>query len=313
MNVYCDRCGRTLHPDHLFCPSCGAQAPRGTRIGDSPPEQIDKPVYCPTCGHPCPEEALFCTSCGAGIFHRPAAGSTIHCPSCGAGNSSTARVCQRCGLSLEAWFQRKGAAARQLGVTAPFSLLETYNGVTYRFLDGTPLFFGRNPGNGVIVPCAFVSGRHLELDPAGNSLNDPGSTNGTYINRSPERITSVPLDIVSEFNLAGYFTFTIVRAEGLLAFRLSAILEEEECRGNGNGPAFDSLRKVWFIYMTDGASMLAGKTDGKAAAAAKQEEVYWKIEKIDGYHYFSDPDEDITSLLIQKGGAELPVNWKITE
>ncbi len=313
MTCFCERCGRSLHPDNLFCPACGAQAPRGTRIGDAEPERLKSPVHCPSCGQPCPEDARFCTACGAGIFDRPATGSAVYCPSCGTGNSSAARVCGRCGMSLDDWFQRKGEAAKQLGVTAPFGLVESYNGITYRFLDGSPLSFGRNPGNDITIPCAFVSGRHLDLHPTGNSLADRGSTNGTYINRSPERINAVPLDLVSEFNLAGYFTFTIVRAEGLSAFRLSAILEEDECRRNGSGPAFDALRKVWYIFMNDGASVLVGKTDGKVAAVPKQEEVYWKLEKADGYMYFSDPDEDVNNLLVQKGGVDLPINWKITE
>lgn len=311
MNISCEVCGKDLHPSHLFCPWCGADAPRGTRIGTVEPENILEPQYCPACGHPCPEGSSFCTSCSHNHFKMVENNLSVYCPVCGVKNSTKAKVCYGCSLSLGDWFLQKGEAAIRLGQTLPFILNETMNGLSYNFTNADKISIGRSPENDICIPCSFVSGYHLEIDMKNNRLKDISSTNGTFVNRKPEQITSIPLDTVSEFNIAGNFTFTLVKNNAFFAMRLTAILEEDECRRSGDGNAFDMLRKNYFAFVKENGKILIGKTNGKLVLEPRIEEIYWELEHIDKYFYLSDPDQGVYGQLIKKEGDGLAANWQV--
>ena len=67
-----------------------------------------------------------------------------------------------------------GAVARLMGTAGAADIL----------LRPGALTIGRRPGNDIVLPDAFVSGRHVEVicDDAGCRLTDLGSTNGTSVN-----------------------------------------------------------------------------------------------------------------------------------
>lgn len=313
MSLVCEQCGKSLHDDNLFCPWCGAEAPRGTRIGEAEPENITNPQYCPLCGHSCPEGSVFCTSCGHNHFEKIDTGLVVYCPGCGVKNSPKAQVCYSCSLSLLDWFSQKGEAARRLGQELPFLLKETMNGFSYKFSNKNKISIGRSPDNDISIPCSFVSGFHMEIDMKNSKLTDLSSTNGTYINRKPEQITSIPLATVNEFNIAGNFTFTLVKSNAFFAFRLTAILEEDECRRNGDGNAFDLLRKHYNVFVKENGKILIGKTNGKLVLEPRIEEIYWELESEGNFLYLSDPGQGIYTQLIKKEGAGLAANWRVLE
>ncbi|MCK5154170.1 MAG: FHA domain-containing protein [Spirochaetales bacterium] len=311
MSLVCELCGKNLHDDNLFCPWCGADAPRGTRKGEPKPENITEPQFCPLCGYPCPEGSTFCTSCGHNHFKKPEDELPLYCPVCGSKNSSKAQICYQCSHSLADWFSPKGEAARRQGQTIPFVLNETMNGFTYYFTNADKISIGRSSDNDICIPCSFVSGHHMEIDMKNSKLVDLSSTNGTYINRKPEKIGKVYLNIVNEFNLAGNFTFTLVRNNAFFAIRLSAILEEDECRRNGDGNAFDDLRKSYQVAVEGNGKILIGKTNGKLAIDTRVEEIYWEIEHDQDYMYLSDPVQGVYKQLIKKQGDGLAPNWRV--
>lgn len=312
MNINCDQCGKHLHPEYLFCPYCGAEAPRKTRKGDIVEEQIENPLFCPACRKENLQEAMFCSSCGEGIFSQPSE-YHLYCPACGEKNSSKAKICYNCALSLFDWFAMKGVAAEKSGHRGDLTLYETMNCVTYRFITRSAVRIGRNHDNDIVIPCGWVSGNHAVIDLKEGRLKDFASTNGTYINRNPEHVTSVPLDSVKEFNIAGFFTFKVVQTTALFSFRLTAILEENDCRENGDGPAFDRLRKINHILLQAECELLIGKTDGVVSITPTKEDHYFRIKVEDGFYYLNDKDRNIDNLLILKAGNNLPVNWKKTE
>ncbi|MCD6397672.1 MAG: FHA domain-containing protein [Spirochaetaceae bacterium] len=311
MNVVCVQCGKELHKDNLFCPYCGADAPRSTRKGNPEPENIADPQYCPLCGHPCQKGSSFCTSCSHDYFKKPENDLPVYCPECGAKNSNRAQICYGCSFSLSNWFLQKGEAAQRFGQALPFILRETMNEVSYYFSTADKISIGRASDNDICIPCSFISGHHLEIDMENKRLIDLSSTNGTYINRKPEKINKVPLEIVNEFNLAGNFTFSIVRNDAFFAIQLTAILEEDNCRRNGDGNVFDLLRKTYHLIAKNNGKILIGKTNGKLALKPKVEEIYWELENADEYIYLSDPNRGVYKQLVKKQGDGLAANWRV--
>ncbi len=316
MTIFCEQCGRQLHPDNLFCPFCGANAPSATRKGNYQSVIIEHPLYCVACSYPNDPNSLYCTHCGHYFFSQP--GDTIdgqsvkkYCPSCGAENSFGALVCYNCSFSFEQWFSQQGEAARIYGLSSPCRLKETMNGVSYRFINDTQITLGRS--GTITIPCSFISASHTGIDFERFILLDLGSTNGTFVNRKPDRISSIPLSLVSEFNLGGFFTFKIEQLAHLIYFRLTAILEEKECCLVGNPEEFKKLRSTYIIYTGSDEDLYVGKSDGSLTLHPIAEEQYWKFSIINGFLYFTDIANRIEKKLVIREGMNLPKNWKVVE
>jgi len=315
MTIFCEQCGRPIHPDHLFCRSCGADSPKITKKGEWEEEFIDNPIFCPSCGTKNTEDALFCSQCGHNIIKNPTLEEgnevkRLYCPSCGRKNSPKARICAACSFSIEDWFLQKGTAAQSYGLTGNFILHESMNGVSYHFCYDRNIIIGRD-GN-ISIPCSFISANHVQIDFENFTLSDLDSTNGTFINRSPERIGSATLATVTEFNLGGYFTFTVKKKDKLLFYRLTAILEEKECARQGDIEEFEKLRDEFFVYPGSNGVLYIGKYDRKLTFNPIKEDVYWSITVENGFYYYSDPDNGIDQQLILKQGNNFPVNWMVT-
>jgi ribosomal protein L37E len=314
MTIFCERCGYNLHPDHLYCQECGSHTPPATRKGVWQPEVIEHPQYCVSCSFPNNPVSLYCSQCGHYFFTDPVtkSGGSLkkkYCPSCGSQNSANAIVCYNCSFSLTQWFSQQGNAALKYGLSCPCMLKESMNRVSYRFINEKQLILGRD--GAIKVPCSFVSSKHAGLDFETFMLADLGSTNGTLINRSPDRIKTVSLSVVSEFNLGGYFTFKIEKKDKLAFFHLTAILEEQECRRFGDPEGFDKLRSTYFIYPGSDGDLYIGKTDGKLTFHPLAEEEYWVFSIIDKFIYLTDTSNGIDKQLVIRKGTNLPKNWSV--
>ena len=55
----CEKCGAEIHPQDLFCPTCGVPVKEPAGSKEQPAQ-----VVCPGCGKSVKEGDLFCTSCG---------------------------------------------------------------------------------------------------------------------------------------------------------------------------------------------------------------------------------------------------------
>jgi hypothetical protein len=149
----------------------------------------------------------------------------LHCTECGFLNSESANYCQRCGALLE----RDGGAAGGEPVTATYRIDDEtgelvpveIDEVTARGpalviragggrvgesfpIDGERLRIGRRPDSEVFLDDVTVSRDHALIIHRGADwyLDDCGSLNGTYVNRS--RIESHRLQEGDEVQIGKY-------------------------------------------------------------------------------------------------------------
>jgi FHA domain-containing protein/zinc ribbon protein len=146
----------------------------------------------------------------------------LHCPECGFANADGANYCQRCGAFLAPAEPSPGAttAAYKLGETGELEELQVHDlvggGATLVIragggragevfpLDGDRLTVGRRPDSHVFLDDITVSRDHAIIVRRGEDyyLDDCGSLNGTYVNRS--RIESHRLSDGDELQVGKY-------------------------------------------------------------------------------------------------------------
>ena len=150
----------------------------------------------------------------------------LHCTECGFLNTEGANYCQRCGALLERG--ETGAATTGEPVTATYRIDETgelvpvdIDEVTARGpalviragggrvgesfpVEGERMSIGRRPDSEVFLDDVTVSRDHALLIRRGEDwyLDDCGSLNGTYVNRS--RIESQRLQEADELQIGKY-------------------------------------------------------------------------------------------------------------
>jgi len=309
MQIICDQCSKKFYTPASFCPYCGEEAPRRTVLFEEKEELILTPKYCPDCGKQNIIEAIYCSDCGSKIHQKPEK-EIFQCGKCGEKNKSTAVVCCSCGLSFTEWFSMQGEIAELLGYKGDLILTEKMTGITYNFLSGDSFSIGRKADNSLIIPCNWVSGHHCRIDFIKKTLYD-FSSNGTFINRKPEHIKAEPLEFISEFNVAGSFTFPVLKRDKLLGFHLGAIIDEPECRRNGDGNTFDEIRKNYYLLFNGDFNLCIQKLDGFIPEQKKPGVSFYEIKNIEGYYYYSDFDRNINNMLILKEGYNLPKNWQM--
>jgi hypothetical protein len=146
----------------------------------------------------------------------------LHCPECGFVNTEGANYCQRCGALLA---RPEGAGE---SVTATYRIDETGELVPIELeeiagqgpalviragggrvgesfpVHGERMSIGRRPDSGVFLDDVTVSRDHALLIHRGDQwhLDDCGSLNGTYVNRS--RIDSQRLEEGDEVQIGKY-------------------------------------------------------------------------------------------------------------
>lgn len=312
MTVLCDQCGEPIFPLANYCSYCGAQAPQKTVLLD--PKDLngpEDPVYCPVCKQSNPHDALYCNHCGRYLFDLPEE-ETQFCPKCSEQNRSSAKRCASCGLSFSDWFSMKGSIAESFGLKGSFTLHETMNDTHYHFIKGKEEFsVGRNPDNDLAIPAPWVSGKHCFLDLKEGLLVDDNSTNGTYINRVGKRITKIPLEHVREFNVAGYFTFSVIELNNAFIFSLTAILDQETCKKQTDFEQIEEIRNHYFVFPSGDTRFFVDITDGEVTKRPEPGQHVCELKAQDGYYYFSQKDENIIDHLLLQKHRNLPVNWKI--
>lgn len=116
----------------------------------------------------------------------------IVCGRCGYSNSDDARFCSGCGTRLDSSADVPTEVLSPVGATdaPPYSgvaelvVTSGHRSGTRFELAGDRVTVGRHPDSDVFLDDITVSRRHvvLELGPAGHTLRDVGSLNGTYVN-----------------------------------------------------------------------------------------------------------------------------------
>jgi hypothetical protein len=310
MKLLCDNCGKEIFGSVNFCPFCGEEAPRKTVVFGDSAKKIENPKYCPDCRQANLRNAMFCSICGEMIYKKPEK-EVIFCGECGEKNKSKAVICCSCGISLADWFTMKGKVAEELSYKGNLKLTEKMNGITYIFLS-KPLFtIGRREENDLVIKCRWVSGKHCYFDLQKQLFID-SSRNGTFINRNPTHIKSEKMPFISEFNVAGSFTFSFLKKDNLYCLHLGAILDEEECRRNGDGESFDRLRKNYYLFTTGDFKVDIQKLDGAITSKKKRPGVsLYTIHQENGYYYYTDIDRGLERILIMKDNNILPDHWII--
>ena len=225
MEIFCENCGTKINPILNFCFFCGTGVPRLTIPTDLEPDKFEDRIYCPKCKYECPEDAFYCGSCGEYIYEKNA--KISFCPFCSTKISSEAKICSKCGLSLEDFFSLKGKVAKKNKVFSNFVLKEKMTGKSFHFFLRDEIKIGRHPSNDIVIPCHWVSSFHLILDFKNMVLKDQNSTNGSFVNMSDKRINKSPLSLISEFNIAGTFTFKVVQKAGVFFFFPSYNFEQK--------------------------------------------------------------------------------------
>ena len=312
MIIYCDRCRNEVHALSSYCFYCGSIAPAKTVVGEFKEVGFKNGIFCSSCGRSNPEDAAFCGRCSESLFTKPA-GTAVFCPTCGEKNAANATGCSCCRALFVDWYTMRGAAATKLGFNDALTIKEKMTGISYHFInaDGKDgITIGRTPANDIVIPCNFVSSSHCRIDAKNKKLIDLDSGNGIYINRSPEPVQQAGFFETNEFNVAGSFTFNIVKSNTVFIFRLMAILDEEECNKNGDPAGYELLRKQYYIVFFGDQEVLIRKQDGYIEAEKNLQHDYFSVKIENGFYYYSDAGREIEDRLMFRKASNWPVNWE---
>jgi hypothetical protein len=144
----------------------------------------------------------------------------IHCPECGFVNAEGANYCQKCGAVLTSTSGEGSTATYRIGETGELIPVELDDVVAQGAalviragggrtgesfpVEGERMAIGRRPDADVFLDDVTVSRDHALLVRRGGDyfLDDCGSLNGTYVNRS--RIESHRLEDGDELQIGKY-------------------------------------------------------------------------------------------------------------
>jgi hypothetical protein len=128
-------------------------------------------MYCHNCGHRNPEGANFCSACGATLQPEDQADTTITLVPEG-----EADVTEEVVLPIEELEEGKAIIVIRKGPEAG----------TRFTLDKDLVTCGRSPASDIFLDDVTVSRKHAEIvrDENGFRINDSGSLNGTFVNRT---------------------------------------------------------------------------------------------------------------------------------
>lgn len=311
MTLLCDQCGKPLLPLANYCSYCGGEAPRKTVVVSQQDEKtFENPVYCPECGKEAPEDSLYCASCGSSLYEMPES-STFYCPQCKEKNRSGAKLCVSCGLHFQEWCAMQGPVAQRIGYKGNLVLKEKMTGNFYHFLTDDTLTIGRSHDNTICISAPWVSGSHCLIDNRAKVLTDPGSKNGTFVNRDSRRVGKLSLDTVFELNIAGLFTFTFFQTGSAFVLYLSAILNQDLCRKMADLNKLDELRKHYFILYSGNFEVNIYKLNGDIAREYDPLQEAYRFTVLDGHYYFFDLSGKTDRQLLLKNNNNLPPNWEV--
>jgi pSer/pThr/pTyr-binding forkhead associated (FHA) protein len=137
-------------------------------------------VVCSRCGHPNSEASNYCSSCGFDLRRSQQEPTSEHLAVIIDGTEAAAdsRVIDSDARSSETELGARGTA---VFVVRRGAKAGARYGVTKRFTT-----IGRHPDSDIFLDDVTVSRRHAEVHREGDAvlLNDVGSLNGTYLNRT---------------------------------------------------------------------------------------------------------------------------------
>ena len=147
--------------------------------------------------------------------------SHVYCPECGFQNLESANYCSRCGallvtegepdettqtFSAEEVHDERSDLLEELGIEGPALVIRSGGGRTGETypLDRDQTTIGRSPDCDIFLDDVTVSRRHAVVarGDAGFTIEDLGSLNGTFLNRS--RIERGALDNGDEVQIGKY-------------------------------------------------------------------------------------------------------------
>jgi hypothetical protein len=124
-------------------------------------------VYCPECGHQNPEAANFCARCGAHLVKEDTGDTT---------------------QTFSAIEEADDVGAEDVGVDGPALVVRSGGGRSGETFhpQGERTTIGRSPDCGIFLDDVTVSRKHAVLveREGGFAIEDQGSLNGTFVNRS---------------------------------------------------------------------------------------------------------------------------------
>jgi len=185
------------------------------------------------------------------------------------------------------------------------------NDISYHFIWDKTISIGRHADNYIQIPAPWVSGYHCKLDLKNNLIIDLDSKNGTYVNRNSQPVNNFPIDQVYEFNIAGIFTFTVLKIANAFIFRLTAILNQTLCGRMANMHVLDEIRKHYYILLTGDTDIYIYKINGQIVQPFEHMEETYQIGISNHFFYFSDTSQNVSDRLILKKIKNIPVNWEI--
>jgi pSer/pThr/pTyr-binding forkhead associated (FHA) protein len=154
--------------------------------------------------------------------------SHIYCPECGFQNLESAHYCSRCGallvteaepdettqtFSAEEVHEDRGDLLEELGIEGPALVIRSGGGRTGEAftLERPQTTIGRSPDCDIFLDDVTVSRRHSVVahDDSGFTIEDLGSLNGTFLNRS--RIERGVLENGDEVQIGKYRLIFLAR------------------------------------------------------------------------------------------------------
>jgi hypothetical protein len=154
--------------------------------------------------------------------------SHIYCPECGFQNLESAHYCSRCGALLvtegepdettqtfwaEEVHDERSDLLEELGIEGPALVIRSGGGRTGETypLEKAQTTIGRSPDCDIFLDDVTVSRRHAVVGrgDAGFTIEDLGSLNGTFLNRS--RIERGDLDNGAEVQIGKYRLIFLAR------------------------------------------------------------------------------------------------------
>lgn len=311
MKVHCTNCGCSIHVYFIYCPYCGSMGVQKTVPSKVMKEAVKDGYYCHSCRERNYKDALYCAYCSVNLFSKSGKG-VLFCPECGEKNAARSKYCQKCGCFLTGWFQLKGRIADEIGYTGNFILNEKITGTDFAFITGEAVTIGRNDTSTLPLACKLVSKNHCVLNIKEMSVRDLDSSNGTFINRNKERITTARFEDMHELNIAGTFTFKVTASPGFFAMRLIDILDDIACKDCRHSEIEKKLYRRCFIFPLHNGDVNIRKSDGAVVEQIDPDDDYITVSFDDGKYYISDFKQGLEKYLIRKSFNSLPSNLQIT-
>ncbi len=178
-------------------------------------------------------------------------------------------------------------------------ILDKFSMRNYVIFTQDTIRIGRNENNDIIIRSEWISGNHLEINFAHNSMRDLNSTNGTFVNGEKSRITSVGLDDIDYFDIGGELLITLRKSGNSHIFRPQKVLDPGLMDAPDNREYVQSLMNTEFVRLADGDTISVHKISGNLDDTYRSLNDVILIKFEDGGFYYSDHQEGIVEKPVE--------------